>query len=158
MFAWSTETGKLITKLEPQEGRFNFVHRAAVRQRQSPGHDQRLYHWNSAHKLVGTVPRVVGNVLAATSNSMFLVGSGASLEVYDRDGFDPTDRYFDPKLRIVAHEESLRSIALLIRPGSTPDRRGRQGPHGEGVGTVVRAADRHGHIAGHNPDPARVVR
>jgi WD40 repeat protein len=112
VFVWNADTGALITKLEPGEkenlNAFTVLPSGDV----IAGNDHRLYHWDTAHKLVNSYERRIGLQLTATNNSMLLAASAGSLDIYDRDGFQIIERYFDPKVRTAAHDESVRSIVL----------------------------------------------
>lgn len=149
VFAWSAETGQLITKLEaPDSGFHTFTVLPSGDVVAAHGHA--LYHWNAAGKLTGarswmakavtnvtrrwdvarnlagTAPRSIGMRMTATDSSMFLVSDGGSLEVYDRHGFDLIERYTDPTLRTVSHDQSVRNIV----------------PHPSGAYAATNATDR----------------
>src|SRR5262249_28738703 len=68
VFAFNTDTGVLIAKLEPAEmesfGSFTVLPSGDV----IAGHRHRLYHWNAAHKLQNSYERQIGLQLMPTHN------------------------------------------------------------------------------------------
>ncbi|MBN9122906.1 MAG: hypothetical protein J0I06_27840, partial [Planctomycetes bacterium] len=71
-----------------------------------------LVRWTPDGTLVRSAPAPGAGRVAVGPGSLLLVGAGPRLEVYDRTTLQPTDAFTDPSLRISAHDEDVRTIAV----------------------------------------------
>ncbi len=112
VFAWATDTGKLVAKLEPSTeapfGSFAVLATGDV----IACDTHQIRRWTPDHNLVQTVPNCGARRLAPTGAGALLVGDGRNLDVYDRDTLVPLDRFVTSELRRGVHEEYVRTIVV----------------------------------------------
>jgi eukaryotic-like serine/threonine-protein kinase len=112
VLAWAADTGKRLKPFTPPDG--GRVNGIAV----LPSGDliastgDKLHRWSADGELVQSAPAPGARRVAPGPGSLLLVGVGPRLEVYDRPTLEATDRFADPTLRLAAHEESVRTIAV----------------------------------------------
>jgi serine/threonine protein kinase/WD40 repeat protein len=110
VFAWDAETGERIASFTPDGG---VIHSFAL----LPSGEliactgAHLYRWRADGTRVSVTAGVPGHRLAV-NGSMLLVGDGPRLAIHSLDTGELTDPLTDPGLRLTAHDEYLKSIAV----------------------------------------------
>jgi serine/threonine protein kinase/WD40 repeat protein len=112
VFAWDAETGKAREPFIPNENQPITSFAVLPSGELLAGNGQALYQWTAERKLVRTIPNKTNYRLAPTGGPLLLLADTATLVVSDRETGEPTDRFTDPRLRRVTHEEWIQTIVV----------------------------------------------
>ncbi|AMV30317.1 Serine/threonine-protein kinase PknB [Gemmata sp. SH-PL17] len=108
--AWSTDTGKLLGKLEPA-GEAPITSFAVLANGEVLTCDAaQIRRWGPNRRMTQAVTNPGAWRLAVTSTNCLLVGDRRNLDTYDRQALTPLERFETPELRRGIHEDYVRTI------------------------------------------------